>query len=1738
MTSYRPAQLDGADPAAAAAPKDGPPGARPADYYPPGYRAQNGSVPQAGAEGPAAPRPAAAAATPAVPKMGVRARIADWPPRREAPKEPAAPSPGREAEAAAGRDVAVPRGLQNGQQPGGGGGGGGLRALHRLARRRSKDVEFQEGWPRSPGRGFAPLRHRSSSEITLSECDAEEPLEPRGAKLAGGAPLFREYGSTSSIDVQGISEQSFFDMLNEFRNKKPDPRAATPERLGELLRADPAGAPGLYPPGAAKAEARNGPALPRDELPSQPKEKPRKKGPKGEAGGDSIFKKLRSSRNEGEPGKGPAEAEEGRAPEAGRAWVCQKSFAHYDVQSMLFDLNAVAAARAVVAQRRNTTTGASAASAVSAALSRAYGLGGLDPAFASTEDLNYKENLEHDLGDNNSNELLLSCPHFRNEIGGMSERNVSFSKASAGSPGGPAADGGFLEPCLSVHCTNASISVLELPRELQRNPGRLRHYSVEHVDLGARYYRDHFHGKEHSNYFGVDEKLGPVAVSIKREKLEDHKDHGPQYQYRIIFRTSELVTLRGSILEDATPTATKHGTVRGLPLKDALEYVIPELNIHCLRLAMSTPKVTEQLLKLDEQGLCRKHKVGILYCKAGQSSEEEMYNNEEAGPAFEEFLSLLGEKVCLKAFSKYAAQLDTKTDSTGTHSLYTTYQDYEIMFHVSTMLPYTPNNRQQLLRKRHIGNDIVTIIFQEPGALPFTPQNIRSHFQHVFIIVRVHNPCTDNVCYSVAVTRSKDVPPFGPPIPSGVTFRKSDVFRDFLLAKVINAENAAHKSDKFHTMATRTRQEYLKDLAENCVTNTPIDSTGKFNLISLASKKKEKTKARAGAEQHSAGAIAWRVSAQDFAQGAEIDCILGISNEFIVLLDLSTKEVVFNCFCGDVIGWTADTSTIKIFYGRGDHIFIRAAEGGPDDIKEIVQRLKVMTSGCETVDMTLRRNGLGQLGFHVKYDGTVAEVEDYGFAWQAGLRQGSRLVEICKVAVVTLTHDQMIDLLRTSVTVKVVIIPPHEDGAPRRGWAESFETSGMEHKGEPESVPAGYRPPYRSNSAWQWSGPASHNSAPAGKWSEPPALGHGQSLSRAPKQTATVPYREPQPLHSKRPVSFPETPHPTSSSPAGAERVQPYRQPSGSFSTPGTGGAAYARYKPSPERYAASQRPLLPFEPHAGHDAASSGDSSSGGLTSHESTMERHKPEPLWHVPAQSRLPAAAGGGGSKRPGRQELAGKDSPNRHSKGEAQYSSHSSSNTLSSNASSSHSDERWFDGTDAAEPEPDPLCKGGSSDSGIDTALYASSPGGPKPCRPAPARDKLPKAPYAAPHENGARPADKKREPSPTVSAGSQGKGYRPKLYAPAAGTAAAPGSSPDPFKQPGLNPRPGYPAYKAPVAETPRPAHASQPGSFQLSASVPKSFFSKQTVRNKHASGWKRPDDAPARPAAFSDPKKQVDVTTKNVFGQPRLRASLRDLRSPRKSYKSTIEDDLKKLIIMDSSAPEPERDGSPQKALQRTLSDESLCSGRRDAGYASAACFEPALASDVLFTSAYPSSTLPTRRQHPPAGNGSLPEKKSTISASELSLTDSRDKPMRRIDPGMMPLPDTAAGLEWSSLVNAAKAYEVQRAVSLFSLADSALSPESPVHLGPERQPTARSTPTMSEEPPLDLTGKVYQLEAMLKQLHSDLQKEKQDKVVLQAEVANLRQNNQRLQEESQTANEQLRKFAEIFSSAVEKKEL
>ena len=48
--------------------------------------------------------------------------------------------------------------------------------------------------------------------------------------------------------------------------------------------------------------------------------------------------------------------------------------------------------------------------------------------------------------------------------------------------------------------------------------------------------------------------------------------------------------------------------------------------------------------------------------------------------------------------------LDVVKDQTGAHSVYTTFEEHEIMFHVSTMLPHSKEDRQQVSGRDDIAN--------------------------------------------------------------------------------------------------------------------------------------------------------------------------------------------------------------------------------------------------------------------------------------------------------------------------------------------------------------------------------------------------------------------------------------------------------------------------------------------------------------------------------------------------------------------------------------------------------------------------------------------------------------------------------------------------------------------------------------------------------------------------------------------------------------------------------------------------------------------------------------------------------------------------------------------------------------------------------------------------------------------------------------------------------------------------
>lgn len=204
--------------------------------------------------------------------------------------------------------------------------------------------------------------------------------------------------------------------------------------------------------------------------------------------------------------------------------------------------------------------------------------------------------------------------------------------------------------------------------------------------------------------------------------------------------------------------------------------------------------VTKQLAEFEDLEVARvqqqrKVKAGVLYWCVGNRTEEDMYSNAVVTPAFAAFLRILGSVISLQDWAHYAGGLDTANGSSGQEAVYTTFEEREFMFHVGPLLPQSEKNRQQIEKKRHIGNDVVVIIFKEDPA-PYLVSTVASQFNHVVIVVssELVEGCVTasgglSYVYRVNVCAQLGVPPFKPPLPPGGLFTSPSKLRSFLLQK-------------------------------------------------------------------------------------------------------------------------------------------------------------------------------------------------------------------------------------------------------------------------------------------------------------------------------------------------------------------------------------------------------------------------------------------------------------------------------------------------------------------------------------------------------------------------------------------------------------------------------------------------------------------------------------------------------------------------------------------------------------------------------------------------------------------------------------------------------------------------------------------------------------------------------------------------------------------------------------------
>ncbi|CAJ0583257.1 unnamed protein product, partial [Mesorhabditis spiculigera] len=322
---------------------------------------------------------------------------------------------------------------------------------------------------------------------------------------------------------------------------------------------------------------------------------------------------------------------------------------------------------------------------------------------------------------------------------------------------------------------------------------------VENPQEETRWYWKYFLGNEHQNFSGIDPSTkSPFFLSITvEEEIDDNR-----------LLRAILWTAKGPRrLCVPVPPSGKPLTAKAILQR------FPDFSDHNRGLKeILNAKVQKELVVLEDQEGSVNCKFGVIFSKSEQSTDSQMLSNEFGDEGFEKLLRILGQRIELQNWGSYRGGLDITTNSTGRESVYAVFAGHEIMFHVSTLLPYSRENEQQVERKRHVGNDIVNIVFEtggDPVRPNFSPTMMKSHFTHVFAVVTYEEK---GGIWRLWVFSEESVPAFGPSIPYPNTFTDTAEFREFLLTKLINAEKAAYQAKVFVEKRHRTNDTLLKDM--------------------------------------------------------------------------------------------------------------------------------------------------------------------------------------------------------------------------------------------------------------------------------------------------------------------------------------------------------------------------------------------------------------------------------------------------------------------------------------------------------------------------------------------------------------------------------------------------------------------------------------------------------------------------------------------------------------------------------------------------------------------------------------------------------------------------------------------------------------------------------------------------------------------------------------------------------------
>lgn len=231
------------------------------------------------------------------------------------------------------------------------------------------------------------------------------------------------------------------------------------------------------------------------------------------------------------------------------------------------------------------------------------------------------------------------------------------------------------------------------------------------------------------------------------------------------------------------------------------------------------------LSTFDRNDIVDGHKIGVIYIDDGQTTEAEILSNTVGSSDYEYFLSGLGTKVSLKEARFNTQGLHAETDGEFTYA----WRDRvtEIVYHVTTMMPTNfDSDPSCVLKKSHIGNDFVNIIFNHSNT-PFNFNTIPSQFNFFNIVISPVARLTEedktgssftcnpeNMFYSVKVMSKPGFPDISPAASPKVISGKN--LAPFVRILALNASVFSNvwNSQGEHISSWRNRLREIKRLRE------------------------------------------------------------------------------------------------------------------------------------------------------------------------------------------------------------------------------------------------------------------------------------------------------------------------------------------------------------------------------------------------------------------------------------------------------------------------------------------------------------------------------------------------------------------------------------------------------------------------------------------------------------------------------------------------------------------------------------------------------------------------------------------------------------------------------------------------------------------------------------------------------------------------------------------------------------